>query len=135
MFNNLIWVVSVDTSPYLLCLNQICLCIHQSIHILQIRTGIPKITLIQTLQIRTGVYKNNSYSGTTNNDWCLQKQLWFRHYKLGLVSTETTHIKLLNIGTGVYKTTLIQTLQVRTGVIKNNNVWIRVVFVDTSPHL
>jgi len=33
-----------------------------------------KTTLIQTLQIRTGVYKNNSDSDTTNKDMSPEKQ-------------------------------------------------------------
>jgi hypothetical protein len=49
-----------------------------------------KTTLIQTLQIRTGVLKNNSDSETTNNDWCLKNK------------------------------TPIQTQQIRTCLLKNN---------------
>ena len=34
----------------------------------------PKTTLIQTLEIRTGVYKNNSDSDRTNKDMSPEKQ-------------------------------------------------------------
>ena len=102
---------------------------------LQRVTCVLKTNYNYTLQIGTGVYKNNSDSGTTNRDRFPRKHLRFRNYKQGPVPTKTTLIQRLQITTGFYKnnsdsdsinrqvstkTTPIQTLQIVTGVLKTN---------------
>ena len=58
-----------------------------------------KKLLIQTLQIWTGVYENISNSDNTNRVKCLQKQIKFRQYKEGQVSTKTSLIQTIEIWT------------------------------------
>jgi hypothetical protein len=70
-----------------------------------------------TIIIGTGVHKNNFDSDITNRDRCLQKQLLFRHYKQEQVSSKTSSDSD-TIRTGVQKTTLIQTLQIRADGFK-----------------